>query len=104
MGAARLEGAPLSAVALIVLAATVTLELYITGLVGSNPYNFPTAFFSVGVWALFWVFKSLKDMPAVECEHAKRIMPVYGSNFVVFYKWCAFVLLWVFVGLEVLVC
>jgi hypothetical protein len=110
--AAGLQGHILCAVAVLVLAATICLELYITGLVGSNVYRSPTAFFSVGVWALFWVFKYLKDMPEgsaeVLCErsadHAKRIMPLYGSTFVAFYKWSALAVLLVFAGLEVFVC
>lgn len=103
---AGLRGAALSATAILVLALTVTLELYITGLIGSNPYNTPTAFFSVGIWALFWVFMYLKDIPSTSdlSEHGKRILPLYGSNFVVFYKWCALVLMLTFVCLEVAVC
>lgn len=103
---AGLRGAALSATAILVLGLTVSLELFITGLIGSNPYNTPTAFFSVGIWALFWVFKYLQNIPSKSepSEHATRILPLYGSTFVVFYKWCALVLLLTFVCLEVVVC
>lgn len=115
-----LRGALLASVAVLVLAGTIVLELYITGLIGSSPFNSPTAFFSVGVWALFWVFLNLKDvsMDKLQSEsllngaesevgssdHAKRIIPLYGSAFVVFYKWSALLVLILFVGLEALVC
>lgn len=102
--AAGLQGAALSAVAIFVLSGTFCLELYVTGLIGGNPYDSPTAFFSVGVWALFWVFQNLKDVSSEESEHGKRIMLLYGSNFVNCYKWLALLTMFTFVGLEVLVC
>lgn len=102
--AVGLQGVMLSAAAISVLSGTVCLELYITGLIGSNPYNSPTAFFSVGVWALFWVFHNLKDVSSEESEHGKRIMFLYGSTFVNGYKWLALLTMFSFVGLEYLVC
>lgn len=104
---AGLRGAALFAVALSVLAGTVYLELNITGLIGDSlfgAYNSPTAFFSVAIWALFWVFRYLKNIPAEESSHANRILPLYGSTFVVFYKWVALLLLLVCIVLEAVVC
>lgn len=110
--AAGLKGAPAQAIAIFVLAGTCGLELYITGLVGPNPYNYPTAFLSVGIWALFWVFQNLKFIPAKDgaelserdAGHAKRMLLVYGSTFVSCYKWVALLTLCLFAGLEVVIC
>lgn len=112
--AAGLKGAPLSAVAIIVLVGTIVLELYITGFFGRDPYGSPTAFLTVGAWALFWVFMHLKGYPAKESDnddqpsaslvHAQRILFLYGSDFVIFYKWTSLVALGLFVVLEVLLC
>jgi len=108
---AGLKGAALSSVALCVLAGTVYLELNITGLIGNGlfgAYNSPTAFFSVATWALFWIFMNLKNIPAEdgaeESDHAKRILPLYGSTFIVFFKRLILLLILVCVGLEVMVC
>jgi len=98
--AAGFKGMLLSMVAILVLALTVFLELNITGLIGSNSYNSPTAFFPVGIWALFWIFKNLN----AESDHVKRITPLYGSTFVTFYKLCTLFLLCLFICLQVLVC
>lgn len=104
--AVGLEGASLSAVAVAVLAGTVCLELWITGLIGDNQYKSPVAFFPVATWALWWIFSHLKtDDPAhAGASHAKRILPLYGSNFILFYRWSAATLAIVFVGLEIKLC
>lgn len=97
-----LEGMPLSVVAMTVLVGTVYLELWITGLVGNSRLGSPVAFFPVATWALFWIFSHLQNMPADKSDHEKRILPLYGSTFIVFFKWCALFLAVAFVGLEVL--
>jgi len=99
---AGLEGAFLSAVAVLVLVVIVFLELMIVGLVGGNELQSPVAFFPVGVWALLWVFKYLSFASETD-DHAKRILPLYGSNFILFYKWSSLVLAIAFVLLEVAV-
>jgi len=104
---AGLKGTALSSVALFVLAGTVYLELNITGLIGGGlfgVYNSPTAFFSVAAWALFWIFMNLKNIPEEDSDHAKRILPLYGSTFVVFFKRLILLLILVCVGLEATVC
>lgn len=99
-----LEGAPLSAVALVVLACTVCLEAWITGLIGENRFNSPLAFFPVATWALLWVFSYLNTASPDTDPHRKRILPLYGSNFISFYKWSALILGVAFVGLELKLC
>merc|ERR1712012_473048 len=99
-----LQGAALSAAAIAVLGATIVLELWITGLIGSDPFHAPLAFFPVATWALLWIFANLKDVAAAESDHAKRILPLYGSTFVEAYKWIAVVVAGAFVGLEVVLC
>jgi len=84
--AVGLQGAVLSAVALFVLAVTVFLEIWITGLVGDSRLGSPLAYFPVATWALFWIYTNLK---ADASDHAKRILPMYGSNFIQLYKWSA---------------
>eukprot|EP00928_Gymnodinium_smaydae_P080921 TRINITY_DN64521_c0_g1_i1.p1 TRINITY_DN64521_c0_g1~~TRINITY_DN64521_c0_g1_i1.p1 ORF type:complete len:301 (+),score=53.50 TRINITY_DN64521_c0_g1_i1:65-904(+) len=98
--AAGLEGTPLSAVAVVVLSATVVLELYITGFIGNNPFNSPTAFFPVAIWALFWVCKNLKNITSEGHERGKRILPLYGSSFARIYLAAAAVALVAFVALQ----
>jgi len=99
--AAGLEGRALSAVAMIVLISTLVLELFITGFIGKNPYNSPKAYLVVGIWGLFWIFQNLKGIPSEEAsEHEQRILPLYGSRFVVFYKWCVVAIAIVFAVLE----
>lgn len=108
--AAGMQGSAASAIAIIVLAVTFSLELWITGLIGSNPFNYPTAFFSVGIWALFWVFMNLKyigegqEISERDSGHEKRMLQIYGSKFVGAYKWLALLILVCFVALEILVC
>jgi len=110
--AGGMQGSAAAAVAITVLAGTFGLELWITGLIGSNPFNYPTAFLSVGIWALFWVFMNLKYIPSQEgaelserdAGHQKRMLQIYGSTFVGAYKWIALLTLVCFVGLEILVC
>mmetsp|Transcript_84305 Transcript_84305/g.161184 ORF Transcript_84305/g.161184 Transcript_84305/m.161184 type:complete len:286 (+) Transcript_84305:48-905(+) len=102
--AVGLEGAPLSAVALVVLAGTVCLELWITGFVGDNHWKSPAAFFPVATWALLWIFSNLRTVASGSDDHAKRILPLYGSSFAVFFKWCALTLAVLFVVLEVALC
>lgn len=105
-----LEGMKAAAVAFSVLAGTFGLELWITGLIGSNPFNYPTAFFSVGIWALFWVFQNLKYIPAKgelderDAGHSERMLRIYGSDVVNCYKWTALFIMCSFIGLEILVC
>merc|ERR1712083_455964 len=99
-----LEGTTLSSVAVVVLTGTVCLEFWLTGLIGDNPFKSPLAFFPVATWALGWVFFHLKTISAEENPHAKRILPLYGSSFIIFYKWCALILAVVFIGLEVVLC
>jgi len=99
--AVGLEGASLSAVAMVVLAGTVYLELWITGIVGENQLNSPAAFFPVATWALLWIFSHLKSLSADMNPHAKRILPLYGSNFILFYKWSALSLAILFIALEI---
>jgi len=82
-----LAGAPISTVAVTVLSVTVCLELWITGLVGAAPFALPKAFLPVATWALLWVFYYLRND-----EHVNRILPLYGSNFIEFYKWSALLL------------
>jgi len=85
-------GAPLATVAVTVLSVTVCLELWITGLVGAAPFASPKAFLPVATWALLWVFYSLRKLPSDVDDHGKRILPLYGSNFIQFYKWSALLL------------
>eukprot|EP00929_Paragymnodinium_shiwhaense_P060411 TRINITY_DN30176_c0_g1_i1.p1 TRINITY_DN30176_c0_g1~~TRINITY_DN30176_c0_g1_i1.p1 ORF type:complete len:291 (-),score=36.51 TRINITY_DN30176_c0_g1_i1:423-1295(-) len=87
------EGLPLMLTALFVVAATVGLELWITGFVGEAPFGSPTAFLSVATWAFFWVFMNLRKFPQEEDGHTTRLLPLYGSNFISFYKWMAFLLM-----------
>jgi hypothetical protein len=103
--AAGLHGSALCAVSLLVLGASVVLLLVITGLVGSNPLRSPTAFFATGIWALFWVFQHLADLPGnAASARGQRLLPMYGTAFVALYKWVCLVLLAAFAGLEALVC
>lgn len=85
-------GATLSTLAVAVLSVTVCLELWITGLVGAAPFGSPKTFLPVVTWALLWVFYYLRKLPSDADEHGKRILPLYGSNFIVFYKWIALLL------------
>jgi len=102
--AVGLEGMSLSFVALAVLSGTVCLELWITGFLGGDRFQSPKAFFPVATWALFWVFRSLSSFPEETSDHAKRLLPLYGSTFIIFYKWCALTLAIVFIVLEVVLC
>jgi hypothetical protein len=99
-----LEGTTLSTVAVVVLIGTVCLELWLTGFIGDNQFNSPLAFFPVAVWALGWVCFHLKSLSVEENPHAKRILPLYGSKFILFYKWSALILAGVFIGLEAVLC
>jgi hypothetical protein len=100
--AVGLVGASLSAVAVLVLAATVALELWLTGLVGSNPLHSPPAFLPVATWALGWVAFNLKNTE--ENAHKQRILPLYGSQFILGYRWSSMALAVLFVALEIKVC
>jgi hypothetical protein len=99
-----LEGTALSATAMVVLISTIGLLFWITGLVGNNPFHTPRAFFPVATWALFFIFQNLKDAAAGESDHAKRILPLYGSSFIEIYKWTCIALAVAFIGLEIVVC
>lgn len=90
MAAAALGSGHASALcvsATFVLMLTVCLELWITGLVGSDPFESPTAYLPVAAWALFWVCAHLG-----EAAHVSRISPLYGTSFIVFYRGCAAIL------------
>ena len=43
-------------IAMLLLVGAVCLELWITGLIGSDPFDSPTAFLPVATWALTWVY------------------------------------------------
>lgn len=94
-------GTPLCVWSLVVLILTVCLELWITGFCGTDSLRSPPAFLLVAAWALYWIFFSLKGYPPEENDHVKRLLPLYGSSFMTFYKWCTLVLIIVFLALEV---
>jgi hypothetical protein len=98
------QGTALSATAIVVLSGTVVLEFWITGLIGSNPFHTPLAFFPVATWALLWIVSNLKDVAPEPSDHAKRILPLYGSTFINIYKCIAIALAVAFLGLEVMLC
>lgn len=97
-----LEGTPLCAWAMTLLVATVCVELWVTGFVGTDPLRSPRAYLVVGIWALLWIFHSMKSYPAEVNDHVKRLLPLYGSSFVIFFKWSTMVVAVAFLVLQVL--
>jgi hypothetical protein len=87
-----LQGTALSALTLMVLAWIVYLELWITGFIGEDKFSSPVAFFPVATWAFSWIFSNLGGFSTDTNAHVKRLLPLYGSNFVFFFKWTAFAL------------
>lgn len=98
MASVAFRHSSLSTIAMIVLVTIVCVELWITGLVGNDPFDSPTAFLPVAAWALFWVCVQLGD-----AEHVARISPLYGSNFISVYRCCAALLFGFALGSQVIV-
>lgn len=109
-----LRGGDLELLSIAVLVVTIVIELWITGFIPIFKVQLNNlAFLPVAIWALGWIVHHLNggwnilDLATVSAEgnsHVERILPLYSSNYIMFYKWTALVLVFIFIALEIRLC